>query len=125
MKILKPDSTFKVAKTNLERATAGYIVSEAKPGVKTAAASGWQVNEMRGGNVLDNAKYLGLVQDFAKVLKFRLIRSARDNNGKPLPEHSGRFVASHAVCEFGLVFLVPADRWSRKRSWPYSGSSPR
>lgn len=97
--ILKPDSSFMVAKANLERATVGYIVSEVQPGVKTVAASGWQANEMRGENVLDNAKYLRLVQDFASVLRFRLIKSPRDNNGKPLPEHSGRFVASHAVCD--------------------------
>lgn len=97
--IMKPDSVFRVAKANLGRATAGYIVSESCPGLKTAAASGWQANERRGKNVLDNARYLRLVQDLASVLKFRLTKSPRDNNGKPLPEHRGRFVASHAVCE--------------------------
>jgi hypothetical protein len=88
---------FKIAKQSLERATAGFITSNTRPEVKIAAASGWQPNPSKGPNVLDNPKYLQLVQDFARVIQFELIRSQRDNNGVHMPEHSGRFVASHTV----------------------------
>lgn len=94
---MRPHLTFKIAKENIERATTGLIASATRPLVKTAAVSGWQANPARGQDVLDNRKYLRLVHDMAGILKFTLTRSPRDNNGKPQPEHSGRFVASHAV----------------------------
>jgi hypothetical protein len=95
--LMKPDVTFKIGKENLERATSGFIASATRPEVKTAAASGWQSNPTRGQDVLDNSKYIQLVQELARVLDFELVRSQHDNNGKHLPEHAGRFVASHAV----------------------------
>jgi hypothetical protein len=97
LNVLKPDATFKIGKENLARATSGFIASATRPEVKTAAASGWQPNPTRGPNVLDNSKYIQLVQELARVLDFELVRSQRDNNGKHMPEHAGRFVASHAV----------------------------
>ena len=97
LNVLRPNLTFRIAKDNLEKATTGFIVSAIYPLVKTAATSGWQANSTRGHDVLDNIKYLRLVQELAGILEFTLTRSPRDNNGKPEPEHSGRFVASHVV----------------------------
>ncbi|KAK3906514.1 hypothetical protein C8A05DRAFT_11753 [Staphylotrichum tortipilum] len=93
--ILTPRITFKIAGKGLGVATTGFISSVSRPEVKTAAVSGWMPNPMKGPGVLDNVKYFQLVQDFAQFLEFRLEPSYRDNNGKPLLEHRGRFVASH------------------------------
>jgi hypothetical protein len=97
LEVLRQGLRFQTGKDNLERATSGFIVSATNPDVKTAATSGWKPGPQRDPNVLDNVKYTRLVQEFSRLLKFKLIRSQRDNNGKPLPEHNGRFVASHTV----------------------------
>ncbi|KAK4152655.1 Serine/threonine-protein phosphatase 6 regulatory ankyrin repeat subunit C [Chaetomidium leptoderma] len=123
LKVLKPDITFIIAKQGLERATSGFIASATKPDVKVAAVSGWQPNPARGRDVLDSPKYLQLVQDFAGILRFRLIRSQRDNNGKHLPEHSGRFVASHVEKKLAVFWVIATRkavlnttdlRWARE-----------
>jgi hypothetical protein len=97
LEVLKTELRFRTGKDSLEMATSGFIVSASHPELKTAATSGWQPNPRRSLNILDNAKYIRLVQEFSRLLKFKLIRSQRDNNGKPPPEHHGRFVASHTV----------------------------
>ncbi|KAH6841180.1 hypothetical protein B0I37DRAFT_386319 [Chaetomium sp. MPI-CAGE-AT-0009] len=106
LSIMRPNLTFTVGKENLERATTGFIASATCPLVKTAAASGWQANPVKGQNVLDNSKYLRLVREMAGVLKFTLTRSPRDNNGRPQPEHSGRFVASHAEKKLAVFWVI-------------------
>lgn len=126
--MLNPQVTFTIAKQNLERATCGFISSATRPEVKTAAASGWQPNPARGPNVLDNYRYFGLVQDFARLLGFKFNKSLWDNNGKALPGHSGRYVACHAVRgrQTSYVWALPLHELTsanRKRRWPYSGSS--
>ncbi|KAK4033158.1 Serine/threonine-protein phosphatase 6 regulatory ankyrin repeat subunit C [Parachaetomium inaequale] len=108
LNVLRPDLKFKIAKECLERATAGFITSNTRPEVKIAAASGWQPNPSKGSNVLDNPKYLQLVQDFARVIRFKLIRSQRDNNGIHLPEHIGRFVASHTEKKLAVFWVIAA-----------------
>lgn len=90
----------------MEVATTGFIASVFRPDVKTAATSGWLPNEGRGPHVLDNVKYLKLVGELARVLGFELEASFRDTNGKSLPEHYGRFTASHSVSSMaGHYFL--------------------
>ncbi|KAL2136365.1 hypothetical protein VTI74DRAFT_4197 [Chaetomium olivicolor] len=108
LNVFNPGMVFIIAKDNLERATVGFIVSAIKTDVKTAAVSGWQANKGRGPHVLDNIKYLQLVQEFAKFLKFKLTGCYRDNNGKLLPHHSGRFVASHAEKKLAVFWLLAA-----------------
>lgn len=96
--ILKPIATFSLDKKCLERATTGVIASLTNPEVKIAASSGWARNRARGSRVLDNRRYTLLVRRVCQLLGFELTCSMRDNNGKPLPEHGGRFHACHAVC---------------------------
>ena len=105
--MLRPGTKFKIAKQGLERATAGFILSATNPKIKVAAVSGWQGNEARGPNVLETTKYTRLVQDVAEFLKFKLTASHRDNNGKVLDEHRGRFVASHVVCDTNTGYVAP------------------
>lgn len=98
LRVLNPDMGFNIAKKGLERSTTGIIASATRPGVKTAAVSGWLPNPAREQNVLDSFKYFGLVRAFAEVLNFRLTRNVlRDLNPEDLPDHDGRFVQSHAV----------------------------
>ncbi len=104
--VLKAEATFKIAKPGLEKATTGFIASATSPGVKTAAVSGWKPNPEKGEHVLDNAKYFRLVKVFAELLNFKLISHQRDNNGKALPEHAGRFVQSHSVCESNMCYRM-------------------
>lgn len=104
LQVLAPDNAFRIAKQRLEKATTGFIVSHSTDSRAMAAAvSGWEANPARGTNVLDNTKYTALVQDVARFLGFKLARARHDNNGKILPEHRGRFVASHVVSNQKLV----------------------
>ncbi|KAK4138138.1 hypothetical protein BT67DRAFT_369462, partial [Trichocladium antarcticum] len=108
LQVLRPDAAFKIARNGLERATTGFIVSAANPKVKVAAVSGWQPNGARGLNVLDSPKYTGLVQEVAEFLGFKLTSSQRDNNGKILDEHKGRFVASHVEKKLAVFWVIAA-----------------
>jgi hypothetical protein len=122
LNVMRPHLTFRIGKENLEKATTGFIASATRPLVKTAAVSGWKANPVRGQDVLDNVKYLRLVRDLAGILKFTLTRSPRDNNGKPRPEHNGRFVSSHAVSPQTFALARSSADWDiRKKSWPPSG----
>ncbi len=125
--VLNTTLVFKIARKGLGAATTGFIQSTTRPDVKTAAVSGWMPNRMKGPGVLDNVKYFHLVQDFARLLRFKLEPSYRDNNGKPLVEHSGRFVASHAVSMIpGIVkVLNRADCIPRRKRWLCFGALPR
>lgn len=86
-------------------------MSGTKPEVVTAAISGWQASDYRGQNVLDNIKYVKLVQYFSSILEFKMPRSFRDNNDPSLPEHVGRFFACHVVRRImaSRLLLRPRD----------------
>ncbi|KAL2271939.1 hypothetical protein VTJ83DRAFT_1310 [Remersonia thermophila] len=104
--VLRPDSTFKVSKPNLEGATVGFIVSAAQPEVKTVAVSGWNAGLVQGPNVLDSCKYLELVRKFAGLLGFQIPITMRDNNGVHLPMHAGRFLASHVEKKLAVFWIL-------------------
>lgn len=112
--VVKADSVFKVTKSNLEKATVGFIVSALRPEVRTVAVSGWKPDLVQDPNVLDSCKYLALVREVAKLLDFDIPVTQRDNNGVHLPEHHGRFLASHVVREALLSKLVMALSNPRK-----------
>ncbi|KAL1839442.1 hypothetical protein VTJ49DRAFT_1512 [Mycothermus thermophilus] len=104
--VLQPDAVFKVSKPNLGRATVGFIVSAAQPEVKTVAVSGWNSDLVQGPNVLDSCKYLDLVRKFAQLLDFDIPVTQRDNNGVHLPEHAGRFLASHVEKKLAVFWVL-------------------
>ncbi|KAL2195461.1 hypothetical protein P885DRAFT_40533 [Corynascus similis CBS 632.67] len=106
LETVKPSASYKVVTDNLKRATAGIIVPATQSEVKTAAASGWQTNESRGHNVLDNSKYIALVYHFASILGFSLPSSPRDNNGPSLQEHAGRYYACHAEKKLAMFWII-------------------
>ncbi|GAB1320857.1 Serine/threonine-protein phosphatase 6 regulatory ankyrin repeat subunit C [Madurella fahalii] len=105
--LLKPEDVFRLDKQQLESATTGVIASLVDPMVKMAAVSGWTSNTERGNKtVLDNSKYTRLVRDVSEFLGFNLSRSFRDKNGKPLPEHAGRFNACHVEKKLAMYWVI-------------------
>ncbi|KAK4106961.1 hypothetical protein N658DRAFT_413855 [Parathielavia hyrcaniae] len=107
-KVLRPYLRFKPGKDNLERATFGFITSATKTEVKVGATSGWQPNPKRSANVLGNLKYFHVVREVSRLLASTLKQSPRDNSGKPLPEHSGRWAACHVEEKFAAFWVIAA-----------------
>ncbi|KAL2263925.1 hypothetical protein VTK26DRAFT_4306 [Humicola hyalothermophila] len=104
--VLRPDTSFAIAKRGLETSTVGFIASATCPTVTIAAVSGWQPNPTRNGNVLDSSKYTQLVRDVAQLLGFELGKHFRDRNGLAKPEDRGRFFASHIEKKLAVFWVV-------------------
>ena len=84
---------------NIERATSGWINSDAVPGIRMSAMSGWTQEASHGDHLLDSEDYTARVFKTAALLKVHLPSHRWDNGWKPaLPHQQGRFNACHIVC---------------------------
>lgn len=84
----------------LNNATTGWIQSDAEPGFRKHAISGWRPGS---GNhdILDSAVYKESVFKTAEDISFYIPGHRFDNNWKvALEHHVGRFNACHVVCIF-------------------------
>ncbi|KAK3301637.1 uncharacterized protein B0T15DRAFT_405018 [Chaetomium strumarium] len=116
-KVFQPDMHIRHGKEKCARSTVGFIVSATNPDVKTAAISGWQENIKRDRNVLSNAKYTQLVKDLAEILDFNLQPNVRlDNQGKYVPEYTGRGQATHVEKKLAVFWVLAALQAIRETS---------
>ena len=95
--VLAAISTLDIGR-DIERATSGWIESDAEPGIRKNAMSGW-TSETANGNMLDSETYTARVQEVSKALGFYIPGHRFDNGWKPaLPHQVGKFNACHIVC---------------------------
>lgn len=67
--------------------------------------------------MLDNVKCVALVKRVADFLGVRPSQFHRDNNGKPLPEHTTRFAASHVVNVLAMGKGMVAKNYPGKEAY--------
>jgi hypothetical protein len=108
----------------IHRSTCGFIRSEALPGIRMTAMSGWS-GSPRSNLALNPVKYTQLVREVAAQLGFVLPADRWDNGnrGPPTAEQIGRFRACHIVGH-GTRRNVKtfADITIRRRSSLFGGS---